>query len=147
MARYFSALNSFGVLPAFFSAAASDCEATPVDSCADAMTATAAVIAIAHGIFRRSGMWRLPLSFVHCEDWGKAANSISCGVMRPVSGFERPVMQWGFVGLGVLLVLLSSGEALALRRARTQMEALRAENLGVRVDRDALQARAAREQS
>jgi hypothetical protein len=79
--------------------------------------------------------------------WGKALNSISCGVMRPVSGFERPGLQWSFVALGVLLLVVAAGEAVGLRRARGQMEALRAADLGARIERDQLQARAAREQS
>lgn len=67
--------------------------------------------------------------------------------MRPVSGFERPGLQWLFLTLGVVLVVLAAGEAVGLRRARGQMEALRAADLNARIEREQLQARAAREQS
>jgi hypothetical protein len=81
------------------------------------------------------------------EDLGKALNSISCGVMRPVSGFERPGLQWLFVALGVVLVVVAAAEAAGLRRARGQMDALRAADLSARIERQQLQARVAREQS
>ena len=67
--------------------------------------------------------------------------------MRPVSGFERPALQWLFVALGVVLVVIAAGEAVGLRRARSQMHALRAADLNARVEREQLQSRAAREQS
>ena len=52
------------------------------------------------------------------RDWGKAANSISCALMRQVSGFERAGVQWMFVALGIVLVVVAAGEAVALRRSR-----------------------------
>jgi hypothetical protein len=67
--------------------------------------------------------------------------------MRPVSGFERPGLQWLFVGLGVVLVLAAAGEAVGLRRVRSQMNALRAADMSARIEREQLQTRAAREQS
>lgn len=81
------------------------------------------------------------------KNWERALNSISCGVMRPVSGFERPGLQWLFVALGVVLVVVAAVEAVGLRRARGQMEALRAADLNARIERAQLQARSAREQS
>lgn len=67
--------------------------------------------------------------------------------MRPVSGLERPALQWLFVALGVALVVVAAGEAVGLRRARGQMAALRAADLNARIERQQLQARAAREGS
>jgi hypothetical protein len=67
--------------------------------------------------------------------------------MRPVSGLDRPALQWLFVALGVALVVVAAGEAVGLRRARGQMEALRAADLSARIERQQLQARATREGS
>ena len=81
------------------------------------------------------------------ENWGKAADSISCAVMRPVSGLDRPWLQWLFVALGVLLVVVAVIEAVGLRRLRSEIAALRASDSSGRIERQALQARGAREQS
>ncbi len=81
------------------------------------------------------------------KNWGKASDSISCDVMRPVSGFERPGLQWLFVALAVVLVGLVAAEAVGLRRLRGQVERLRASDLNARIEREQLQARIAREQS
>lgn len=81
------------------------------------------------------------------EDWGKGENSISCGVMRPVSGFDRPGVQWLFIVLGIALVGIAGGEAMALRRARAEIRGLRADSLNDRITREQLEARVAREQS
>jgi hypothetical protein len=81
------------------------------------------------------------------KDWGKAGDSISCEVMRPVSGFERPGLQWLFVAMAVVLVGLAAAEAVGLRRLRGQVERLRASDLNMRIEREQLQARLAREQS
>ena len=81
------------------------------------------------------------------KNWGKAVVSISCDVMRPVSGFERPGLQWLFVALAVVLVGLAAAEAVGLRRLRGQVESLRASDLNGRIEREQLQARMAREQS
>jgi hypothetical protein len=67
--------------------------------------------------------------------------------MRPVSGFERPVVQWSFVALGVVLVAVAAGEAVGLRRARAQIESLRAANLNDRVEQEQLERRLTREQA
>ena len=74
-------------------------------------------------------------------------DSISCDVMRPVSGFERPGLQWLFVALAVVLVGLAAAEAVGLRRLRGQVESLRASDLNGRIEREQLQARMAHEQS
>ena len=67
------------------------------------------------------------------KNWGKARDSISCDVMRPVSGFDRPGLQWLFVALAVVLVGLVAAETVGLRRLRGQVESLRASDLNARV--------------
>ena len=67
--------------------------------------------------------------------------------MRPVSGFERPAVQWLFVALGVVLIGVAAGEAVALRRARTQIDSLRAADLNTRIEQERLQGQIAREQA
>src|SRR6478672_10463049 len=67
--------------------------------------------------------------------------------MRPVSGLERPGLQWLFVGLGIVLIVIAAGEGIALRRARTQIATLRAADLNARIDLDKLSAQTAREQA
>jgi hypothetical protein len=77
----------------------------------------------------------------------KTSFSISCAPMRPVSGFERPVVQWIFVALGVVLIAVVAAEAVALRRGRAQMESVRAARLDDRVQRDQLENRLAHERA
>ena len=67
--------------------------------------------------------------------------------MRQVSGFERPVVQWVFVALGIVLIGVAASEAVALRRARTQIESLRAADLNARLEQERLQGQVAREQA
>jgi hypothetical protein len=67
--------------------------------------------------------------------------------MRPVSGFERPSLQWLFVALGAALVVIAAAEAVGLRRARGQMDALRVADLNARIERQQLEARSARDQA
>jgi len=67
--------------------------------------------------------------------------------MRQVSGFERPAVQWLFVGVGVVLIGVAASEAVALRRARTQIDSLRAADLNARIEQERLQAQVAREQA
>ena len=67
--------------------------------------------------------------------------------MRPVSGFERPILQWLFVVLGAALAVMAGIEAVALVRAQSVVNSLRAADLEARVDRQQLEARAAREQA
>jgi hypothetical protein len=67
--------------------------------------------------------------------------------MHPVRGLERPVFQWGFVALGVLLIAIAGGEALGLRRAHEALALLRAADLNSRTDRQQLETRLAREQA
>jgi hypothetical protein len=67
--------------------------------------------------------------------------------MRQVSGFERPGVQWLFVGLGVVLIGVAVGEAVALRRARVHVESLRAVDLNARIQEEQLRAQISREQA
>lgn len=67
--------------------------------------------------------------------------------MRQVSGFERPVVQWLFVASSVVLIGVAASEAVALRRARTQIDSLRAADLNARIEQERLQAQVAREQA
>jgi hypothetical protein len=67
--------------------------------------------------------------------------------MRPVSGFDRPGIQWLFVGLGLVLIASAAAEGIALRRTRTQLAATRAADRNARLEVDALRARADREQA
>jgi hypothetical protein len=67
--------------------------------------------------------------------------------MHPVKGFERPILQWMFVALGAVLVVVAAGEAVALRRAHASVEALRAADLNARVERRQLEMRLAHEQA
>jgi hypothetical protein len=81
------------------------------------------------------------------KNWGKVGDSISCAVMRPVSGFDRPGLQWLFVALGAVLVIVAVMEAVGLRRLRNEIATLRASDLSARIERQELQAKGAREQS
>jgi len=67
--------------------------------------------------------------------------------MRQVSGFERPVVQWLFVAVGIVLIGVAASEAVALRRARTQIDSLRAAGVNARLEQERLQGQVAREQA
>lgn len=67
--------------------------------------------------------------------------------MRPVRGFERPLLQWMFIGVSMLLVAIVAVEAVALRRERGRRDALLAANLEGRLDRQQLEMQLAREQA
>jgi hypothetical protein len=67
--------------------------------------------------------------------------------MRPVSGFERPALQWLFVILGAVLVVVAVAEAVGLRRLRGEVAVLRASDLNGRIEREQLQRREAYERS
>lgn len=67
--------------------------------------------------------------------------------MRPVSGFDRPGLQWLFVALGVVLMSVAAAEGVALLRLRGQIETLRASDLNSRIELDGLRAQTAREQA
>lgn len=67
--------------------------------------------------------------------------------MRPVSGLDRPAVQWLLVALSLVLMALAGWGAVGLRRAGREVERLRAADLEGRLQRDQLEARLAREQS
>ena len=67
--------------------------------------------------------------------------------MRPVPGFERPLLQWAFIALSLLLVIVVAAEAWALRRERGRREAIHAAELEGRLERQQLEMRLVREQS
>ncbi|HEX6976715.1 MAG TPA: hypothetical protein VF147_20045 [Vicinamibacterales bacterium] len=52
-----------------------------------------------------------------------------------MSGLDRPALQWTFVAIGVLLIAIAAAEAVAIRHARQQMEAVRAAEMNARLDR------------
>lgn len=67
--------------------------------------------------------------------------------MRPVSGLERPWIQWTFVALGLLLVGLAAVQTMAIRRARADVKLARAAEMNARLDRQQLEMQLARERS
>jgi hypothetical protein len=67
--------------------------------------------------------------------------------MRPVSGLNRPGVQWLFVVLAVVLIGVATAEAVGIVRARRVISSLRAADLNARLEREQLETRAAREQS
>ncbi|HEU4936194.1 MAG TPA: hypothetical protein VFT39_07065 [Vicinamibacterales bacterium] len=67
--------------------------------------------------------------------------------MRPVSGFERPGLQWLFLALGIVLILVAAGAGVRLQQARTEIATLRAADLNARTAIDQLSAEAARERA
>ncbi len=67
--------------------------------------------------------------------------------MRPISGFDRPVLQYLFVVLALSLIGVAAWGAVSVKRATREIERLHAEELNARVEREHLEARAARERS
>ena len=67
--------------------------------------------------------------------------------MRPVNGFERPVLQWAVVACGVLLAAIAVLETVMLRRVKAERDALHAAELNGRVDRQQLEMVLARERT
>jgi hypothetical protein len=67
--------------------------------------------------------------------------------MRPISGFERPIVQWLFVGLSVVLIVTAGAAAWGARRANAAATAARALEEGGRLERQHLDAQLARERS
>lgn len=81
------------------------------------------------------------------EDLGKTPFSISWAPMRPVKGFERPVMQWLFVALAIVLIAIAAAEAFGLHRSRVEIESLRAARLESRIQQDQQEGRLAHERA
>jgi hypothetical protein len=67
--------------------------------------------------------------------------------MRPVSGFDRPALQWLFVILGAVLVVVAVMEAVGLRRLRNEIAVVRASELNARREREQIERREAHERS
>lgn len=67
--------------------------------------------------------------------------------MRPVSGFDRPGLQWLFIAIGLVLIGVAAAEGVALRRVRAQVAAARAADLNSRIELDQLRVQTAREQA
>jgi hypothetical protein len=67
--------------------------------------------------------------------------------MRPVSGFERPVVQWLFVALSLVLIVAAGGAAWVARHAKAGADAARAADETGRLERQQLEAQLARERS
>lgn len=67
--------------------------------------------------------------------------------MRPVSGFERPVVQWLFVALSFLLIVVAGSAAWTARRASVTADSLQAMDDAERIERERLEAQLARERS
>jgi len=67
--------------------------------------------------------------------------------MRPISGFERPLVQWLFVALSVVLIATAGGAAWVARRANAAADLARAAEENGRFEREQLDAQLARERS
>lgn len=67
--------------------------------------------------------------------------------MRPVRGLDRPVVQWTFVALAAVLIVLAALLAIAVRRLNGTLQDLHASRLQERSEREQLEARLARERS
>ena len=67
--------------------------------------------------------------------------------MRPISGFDRPVLQWLFAALSVLLIAVAGGAAWVARQANAAAETARSAEEGSRLERQHLDAQLARERS
>ena len=67
--------------------------------------------------------------------------------MRPISGFERPLIQWLFVLLSLCLMVAAGGAAWVARRANAAADLARAAEEGARFEGQQLEAQLARERS
>ena len=67
--------------------------------------------------------------------------------MRPISGFDRPALQYLFVVIASALIAVSAWGAVSVRRARGEIARLHTEDLNSHVEREHLEARLARERS
>ena len=67
--------------------------------------------------------------------------------MRPVSGLDRPAVQWFFVITAIVLIAVAVLEAAALRRARGEIASVRTSELNARLELSTLQSTSARERS
>jgi hypothetical protein len=67
--------------------------------------------------------------------------------MRPISGFERPLIQWLFVLLSLCLMVAAGGAAWLARRANAAADLARSAEEGARFEGQQLDAQLARERS
>jgi hypothetical protein len=67
--------------------------------------------------------------------------------MRPVSGFDKPAVQWTFVAIAFALIAILMLAGAALLRMRAALDTARAEAMQARVDREQLDAAFQRERS
>lgn len=67
--------------------------------------------------------------------------------MRPLPGFERPLLQWMFVCAGLVLIAVAAAEGVVLRRMRGTVAQLRTASLSGRLDREQLERTLSREQA
>ena len=67
--------------------------------------------------------------------------------MRAVRGAEKPVVQWVFLALAIVLTVLVAALSVAVLRLNGMVRELRTAHLEERTTRDQLEARLAREQS
>jgi hypothetical protein len=67
--------------------------------------------------------------------------------MRPVSGLDRPAVQWFFVTIAMVLIAVALLEAVALRRARGEIASVRTSEINGRLELGRLQSTSARERS
>ena len=67
--------------------------------------------------------------------------------MRPVSGLERPWIQWSFVATGVLVTAIAAAEAVAIRRERAALDTARVAEMNARLDRQQLEIQLTHERS
>jgi hypothetical protein len=67
--------------------------------------------------------------------------------MRPVRGFDRAIVQWTFVALAVVLIVLAAALAVAVRGLNVTVGEMHAARIEERAARDQLEARLARERS
>ena len=68
-------------------------------------------------------------------------------VVRPVSGLDRPIIQWTFVLFGAVLIAISASTGVALTRARRAIATTRAEAEQARIERDRLDEALTRERA
>ncbi len=67
--------------------------------------------------------------------------------MRPISGFDRPVVQWLFALCGVALIAACAATGVALVRMRRAVEESRREAMQAAIDREQVESSLARERS
>ena len=67
--------------------------------------------------------------------------------MRSINGFDRPIVQYLFVSIAVILMAAGAWGALSVRRASREIERLQEAGRRDGIERERLEARAAREQS